>query len=303
MTLRLLPEASTAVSQAIFLTGAMRTGTTMMARLVGSFAGTEIFIEPPLCYVLLPLIEDLPREQWQLLFEAALYEDCLLPALAGRNLNLNKADLTHILTMKEPSDVEARQRTPHKHRDLVEASLQSRIAFKIPEMTHLAGTLSGYYPQMKMLATVRQPESVVASILIKGWFDDSTLTGPSLKWPLKSDRKFNFPFWLEPKYESDWKTMTPIDRCCLAYIHQYDKVDAATFNLIIDYDRFVQDAKSDLGKICDFFGMNFGPKTDSLLGDIREPKKDRTLDWGKADPSLKQKMDGVYNRLVDCALG
>jgi len=156
---------------------------------------------------------------------------------------------------------------------------------------------------MKMLATFRRPESVVASTLAKGWFDDSTLRGPSLKWPLKSGQEVNFPFWLEREYESDWETMTAIDRCCLSYIHQYDKIDETTFDLMIDYDRFVQDAKSGLSKISDYLGMKFGPKTESLLDDIREPEKNRALDWAQADPSLKRKIDGVYDKLIDYSMG
>ena len=97
--------------------------------------------------------------------------------------------------------------------------------------------------------------------------------------------------------------MTPTDRCCLSYIHQYDKIDAATFDLIIDYDRFVPDATAGLGKICDAVDMKFGPKTESLLENIREPEKDRTLDWGRADPSFKRKIDGIYDKLIDYSMG
>ncbi|MDE2291702.1 MAG: hypothetical protein KGL53_06435, partial [Elusimicrobia bacterium] len=69
--------AKEAVNRAVMIVGVARSGTTLAGSLVSSFDGIEYSFEPPLLFSLLPLIDAMPADQFQLIFETYLYEELL----------------------------------------------------------------------------------------------------------------------------------------------------------------------------------------------------------------------------------
>src|SRR5262245_47930304 len=67
--------ATRVLERAIIVSGAGRTGTTMMGQLIHTLDGVEYGFEPPLLFGLLSLIERMPVEQWKLLFDLYVLEE------------------------------------------------------------------------------------------------------------------------------------------------------------------------------------------------------------------------------------
>ena len=73
------------------ITGGARNGTTILGKIFHSFNNVEYIFEPPLFFSLFALIDSLDKDDWKLLYETYLYEEFLINALGGRNLNYNKS--------------------------------------------------------------------------------------------------------------------------------------------------------------------------------------------------------------------
>ena len=77
MKYSLYPEVSKIVNKSIHIVGATRSGTTLFETLVSSLKNVECFDEPPMLRVLLPMIKELPRQEFKLLFNSYLFEERL----------------------------------------------------------------------------------------------------------------------------------------------------------------------------------------------------------------------------------
>ncbi len=294
MNLCLVPEAHAVVRQSIFLTGSMRSGTTMMARLLASLEDTEMFIEPSSIYLLMPMITELETKHWKIIFECILYEDYLVPALAGRNLNFNSNDLTYVGGYMAKDVIDKRLSTAHKHSSLVNRTRETSISIKLPEMMPYVEKLRTYYPHMKYVAMLRRPESCIVSMLNKGWYSDEGLHGKTNKWPVKNELGKNFPFWLPDDKHNQWCSMSEIERCCYSYYFQYRSIKPNKFNLIVDYDKMVIDPSSIFALIVEKLGLKYGKLTNDLLAGVSEPDIERTMDWEQIDSRLKEKVFSTY---------
>ena len=59
------------------------------------------------------MIEQLESNQWKFLYETYLYEEFLIPALAGRNINCNRQDDSSIYRVKTQTEIETRLNQSH----------------------------------------------------------------------------------------------------------------------------------------------------------------------------------------------
>ena len=294
MNYRLLPEARETVARATFVTGAMRTGTTMMMRLIASLDRVEMFHEPAVAYTLLPLIEDVPAAQWRLLFEACLFEDCFVPALMGHRLNLNAAAEAGVLHSKPRAEIDRRLQSRVRHAESVAQAHDHILAFKIPEMMPALPRLRAYYPDMRIIVMARRPEAVIASTVRRAYYSDEQLHGTPVKWPLQSRDDINLPFWLPETMVAAWCDMNEVARCCYAYVIQYQAVPPDPGLIVIDYDDFAWDPAARFAALSERVGWRYGPLTTGLLADVREPEGDRSVTWHGVDPDLRDRAAAAY---------
>jgi len=294
MTYRLLPEAAEAVSTSLFLTGSMRTGTTVMAQLLASTRDTELFFEPPSLYALVPLVKSMPREVWAFLITSILYEDLLIPHLAGRNLNLNPHDLSNAARFIADNEISYRHSKAFGHSDLVEASRRYRIGFKIPEMMPYVSDMRHSFPRMTAVTMVRSPLSVIHSMVNKGWYRQESVVGASKKWPLKTDETANFPFWLPDELHEQWVSMTEPDRCCLAYIHQYRNSAPGDFDQIIAYDDFVRRPEEIFSALLEALELEAGALTNKILSSVVDRSESQNSTEIGIDPAMKGEALALY---------
>lgn len=294
MNLEISAEALSAVDRAIFITGSTRAGTTMMGQLIHSLASVEHINEPAPLFALLSLIDDIPEAAWRLLYASFLYEDHLLPALAGRRLNLNPHDDSSIFKVKGREAIEERHATSHRRRDLVPASRLARCSFKVPEMIPVASRLKARFPQTAVIAMVRHPRGVVASILEKRWYSGrpEDLLGADVFHRQQDGHVF--PYWLPEDQFSPWLGMSELERACFSYAWQYEHLASVGDALVVDYDGFVADARRQFAALAARLGCNFGPRTQTLIEGVSEPMKERDMKFDNLPPAMRRRLDAAY---------
>jgi hypothetical protein len=299
---RLYPEVSAAVSRTLFVTGSIRTGTTMMGQLAHSLKDVEHIHEPPQLYVMFPLIDEMPAEQWKFLFETYMFHDFGLHAIAGRRINLNKFDDSSIHKVKSEADIAERMGKSHRAGDIFPKTLTQRLSFKTPEVLPYLRKFRSYYPDMPIICMFRKPESVIASILYYEWYADKNLVGFNGEWLFQERAKVKIPYWVPPDIVDRWAEMPEVERAGYVYVHQYGRLDEVENLILVDYDDFITAAKSRFAKLAQILGVEYGPMTESLLDKVKETERERNPPISDIDPALRKGIADAYDRCKELAV-
>ena len=217
--------AKNKVAQSILITGAARSGTTILGKIVHSFNKVEFEFEPPMMFSLLPLLGGMSESKWKLLFETYLYESHFINAVCGRNLNFNEMDDSSILKVKSKEEIENRLKVSVRKSDAESIFKDHLIAFKMPDAIPYLGKLSSYYPEMKMVVIRRDPVSTINSLVAKGWFADGA-ADHNFIWPFYvDDNGVRIPYWVGDQDFDQWIEMNEADRCAYYYLRMRDGLD------------------------------------------------------------------------------
>ncbi len=302
MELRLYPEVVTAVSKSIFISGCTRTGTSLMGQLIYSLDNVEQFHEPPFLYAFMYLIDDVADDVWKFLLESFVFEEMMLPALAGRRLNFNEFDDSSVFKSKSRDEIMARLARSHRRQEIFPVALNRRISFKMPETLPRLGRLRRYFPDMTFLVMLRKPENVIASLMERGWYSDAQMTGTSGEWIFKKGHDEKLPPWLQNDMVDEYIAMPEVDRCALCYLVQYENLIDRQDCLVVDYDKLIAEPHAYFARVCVALGERFGALTPQLLDGIREPAKDRAIAVDRIDSGRHRRLTEVYAACKTLAL-
>jgi hypothetical protein len=303
MRYRIITEAKNKIANAVFISGATRTGTSMMARLIYSLDKVECFHEPAFLYSFFYTIDAIPEDQWKILLESFVYEELLLSALAGRRLNFNEHDESCVFHSKPREEIAERLSRTHRHQELVPRSLAHRLAFKMPETVPQLEYLRRYYPQMTFLVMLRRPESVIASLIERGWYSERQMKGRGGEWLFRNARSdLNIPPWVPDHLIDEFVRTSEADRCAMCYIEQYRHLVSRRDCLIVDFDHLMWQPLSYFTSVTEALGEQFGPLTPKLLESVREPPKNRAIPLGEISPDRSKQMIEIYDNCSALAL-
>lgn len=290
MTFFPAPEAANAARSSMLITGSTRTGSTMIGQLFHSLARVEYSFEPPHLYALFPLIDKMPAEQWKFLYDSYIFEDLIVGAVTGRQLNFNRHDDSSIWRVKSEQEIEARINTAFRREDILKQSEGIQFAYKTVDITPYLSRFRDYYPDAPIIVMMRKPESVLISVMQKGWNSDAALHAPTRIFPLKRSGFPNIPYWVPDGDEERYVAMPPIERCVFYYILMFEGIEKGKDYILVDYDSFVLDPAAKFRSLTDRLGLEFGSTTERLLENVKEPQKDRTVDLSLVDPELLKRM-------------
>jgi hypothetical protein len=288
--------ATPAVSRSIFITGVARTGSTLVSRLVNSLRDVELTSEPSFLFCLFPLLGKIPDQYWRYLLESYLFEEHLMQGLQGRTINLNRGDDGSAWHSKPAAELEARLNVTHRRRDTLAGAETKRIAFKLTDMMPYIPKFCEFYPEATIVVMVRQPDSVIASILAKGWYSNRDLSELHSIWPYSIRNGYAVPFWVPPAHAEYFLGMSEIQRCVFYYTYMYESLAAVPRILFLDYDHLLANPRRVFSRLAERLGCVFGPLTDELLQSVAEPIKDRAVSYAGLDPSLMARMYRVAER-------
>jgi hypothetical protein len=106
--MQLKESVKSKVNNSILITGSARSGTSIMGKIIHSLKNVEYVFEPPTLVSLFSVIHEMDEKHWSLLFQTYLYEEFLINAIAGRNLNFNTNDDSCIYNTKPRNEIEER---------------------------------------------------------------------------------------------------------------------------------------------------------------------------------------------------
>ena len=283
------------IARSIFLTGSTRSGTTIMTRLFLSLDEFEMSQEPPLTYLMIPMIDDVDADTWKIIFETYLFEDNLMLAIPGRRLNFNIDDDSSIFKAKSREDIEQRTSRTMRRTEILPVAMSRRYGFKMPEMLPFLPQLMEYYPNLQTIVMLRKPEGVIGSILSKGWYSDQALTETTGEWLFREDTELKVPYWVPDNIVGRWIEMSELERCCFCYSYQYEHIVGRSDCVVVDYDDFVTAPKSKFAALAERFDCRYGPLTNDILYNIDESRRDRNVSFDAAGAEFVKPMRDVYD--------
>jgi len=277
--LKLSKNTKSKCNSAIVISGAYRSGTTMIGQIIHSMKNVEYIFEPALFRSLFPLIEKMPAKQWQLLYETYLCNDFLYDALSGRRLNCNKKDYTLIYNTKSKKLVSQRYSKMWTKKELGGIARKSHVAYKLPSIVPFIPKLQNYYPKTRVIIIQRNPNDIFHSLKEKGWFIDEAMeTADSIFpgfFPYHQYKNYTVPLFVKNKDIKLFAQLDELHRMAYYYIRMYENLRKIKNAIIIQYENFLKNPKEETFKLSKKLNLKYGEKTKDIISTIELRRKNR----------------------------
>ncbi len=267
--LALAPHIYDKVNQAIVISGSARSGTTILGKLLHSMEGVEYILEPPMLYCLMPMIDVLDGASWRLFYEAYLYEDFLVNALAGRTINCNRRDDSSIYNCKSVDLINKRLDYSFSKIETQELARHSTIAYKMPFIVPYLPKIREYYPGTRIVVIARNAVDVIYSIRTMGWFKDEVLFDQNLLWPYRIQGDMKAPFFVRKADVERWCQMDEVNRIAYYYIRMYEGLEKISDLTVVHYEDLVADPAERVMKLRERLGLRSGAMTDEIINSVK----------------------------------
>jgi hypothetical protein len=250
----------------IIITGLPRSGTTLLGNLLGSCENVEYFFEPPLMNIIMNnLSSKVDEETWKGVYEEYRNYELMYESLAGRRINFNSHDDTYVYKLIVKEVIEARQSKSWRSFEL-ENKLQNFIfCFKTPGLGTGAIMLQKVYPEAKFITLLRDIPSVIKSIKVKGWFDDTS------KASIRNCINYNgikIPEIISKKHYRNWQYISEEQRIILYIYYQYKTLRSLKNLIFVDFNELTLDSHL-FYNLSNALKLKTSTKTETLLKSIK----------------------------------
>lgn len=255
-------------NSAIILSGSIRSGTTIMGKIISSLKGVEYIFESHLLLSLMILIKKIPKDSWCRLYEGYLYEEFLINALAGRNLNHNKNDYSYVLNSKDSKLVKQRLSKTWRKTELEKIADSAQIFCKLANATPYLPEVQKYYPKTKIVIMLRKPNDVFHSIKRMEWFTDKNLKHTNRISPNIIYKGYHIPYFVK---EKDWKYFIKSDeisRMAYYYNQVYGNLDKIKNGIFIKYDDLIAAPEKEASRVAKKLNLSFESKTKKIINSV-----------------------------------
>jgi hypothetical protein len=289
--------ARKACNNAILITGNGRSGTTILGKIIHSMQNVEYVFEPPLLVSLLPLISKIAESHFRLLVETYCFDELLLGQITGRGFNFNRNDDSCINLAKPQDEIDQRMAAAWSKTKAIDAAKNSRLLIKLPELTSLLPALRRLYPTMTFIVTRREPNSVIQSVIGKGWYKDATLQ--QCLWPSQTV-DFLTPFWVAPEDIDSWRQWSELERAAYYYIRNTEGATDVEGTISVAYERLVANPDKVVRELADQLGLEFGALTPQLISETYA-RSEPAEDWVAQLPcEMRDKIRVLSEQIPDC---
>lgn len=209
------------IKDSVMISGISRSGTTLLGKIIGSFKNFEYTFEPSIIFLLdgLFLNSGLDKNIIIDIFRTFFVEDKMLNFHLGRGYNIRPSDNSCIFNMKSYSEVMDRILKVQNTEDAIKLmiSLNSRLAFKNPNVYAIIPVLLEKIPNFKVIDITRNLFDVLGSVVNKKWFNNKNLQDQKYysNWPYHDiGVNMHVPYYVNIKKETlqFWNNTNEITR-------------------------------------------------------------------------------------------
>ena len=185
----------------IIITGAGRSGTSILGKVVGSMEPAYYLFEPSI----MKFCNDLNT------LRATIFEDYWLLQVQGRNRNNNTEDDSYYNNYNASSSLTNRN-------DAIEECYFSKLVIKLTEYQPMFGRMRHVFPGCKFVHIIRDGNDVVDSMCRRGWYTDDYMKTGFLDWVdndapwfIDADSKLKWYGWnQETRAACVWRCVTDV---------------------------------------------------------------------------------------------
>lgn len=263
----------------LFVTGAPRSGTTLLGKLVATLEKVEYFFEPPTFYRFCTQVGSGKNkiEEIRNLVETYLVEDLLLEAVQGRGLNIRPMDDSQVFNRIDWPDLNQRWQTIPNRAVAIQKTLNNniKIAIKTPNAFDAIALIESCASNSHILVIKRNGVNVVESIVAKGWLEDKALE--TELWPYR-DRVngVNVPYWVPERYIDRWSNLTSLARSAMMWtIHakQGLEVQSTRQLKVISYEKMCANPRECVKLVENATNKKSSIYTERWISTVRKPGK------------------------------
>jgi len=204
------------IKNTLVITGAPRSGTSLLGKLISTLDGIDYHFEPPMVWVLASLLsmKALSPDVASVLLRLHLHEDLLLESAHGRKANLRPGDDSLVLNSMHWPELLSRWQNIRNRDDAIRyvSERKLRLAFKTPSVIDAIPFFEAALPESKFIIIMRDGRDVVKSILQKGWFSDEGMKDNY--WPYKVVDGVSTTHLVEDSMVAHWAAMNEATRAC-----------------------------------------------------------------------------------------
>jgi hypothetical protein len=276
------------IVKTIFLTGSMRSGTSALGKIIGSLEGVEFFYEP---MIFVKLLLDPNNHR---LLDDYIYSDLIMPALAGRNINLNRSDDSSIYNYKSEAFIRARMSKSWASDEIHAKYSSVNCLIKYPTyISQIASLEIPSFPSKKVYI-FREPNGNLHSLLRKKWFSDEVISD-GIRGEFRKVDGRNIPLWVENPEIEKFLSLDEQGRC-LFYYNKTLSVNLDAFDVIVSYESLCNEPFQTGINLQSKLDVLPGEKTEELLRNMR-PEKMTTLEIAKHNVEAYEQALANYRRV------
>jgi hypothetical protein len=204
------------IENTIVITGAGRSGTSVLGRLISTLNAVKYHYEPPMVWMLAGLLSMKVLEpsvaEWLLRYY--LHEELLCESASGRRANLRPMDESLVLNAIPWHELISRMVSVRTRNDAIRLILEKklRLAIKSPSIIDAVPFIAGALPKAQFIVIVRRGHDVVRSVLNKGWLSDEGLQNNY--YPYKVVGGIRIPHLVEDELAGKWLRWDAVTRAC-----------------------------------------------------------------------------------------
>ena len=260
------------------ITGCGRSGTSILGKLIGSMNGVEYLFEPTT-----PKFANVEP----VLCRSLMFEDFVLPALQGRNVNIDGG--TESYTGYYETDESLRLKWENKRRiDILPKILNKKpqLVLKLTEMQGMLGHLNTTFPGVRMIHIIRNGIDVIQSMMKPNWYTDSYMQTNSVDWvSIYTDDEgisYNVPWFIAVEMDKEeWIKYNHETRCAAVWRVTVEKMIELHKNIhVMKYEDLCRNPELEMKGIIDF--MNIERDTQVEKSDITERHISMIKEWEKS---------------------
>jgi hypothetical protein len=191
----------------VIITGVGRSGTSLLAKLIGSMENTVILYEPAITKFMLRI------PQMDKITRSVLMEDYFLPMIIGRNVNRITEDESWRGNFWLSGNMRSRKAAIR----WIDA-FDPTFIIKTLETQPLIRRMGELFPGCKVIHIIRNGNNVIGSTLNRGWYTDEWLSG-SIIDHVARNRNCNIPWYVPARLHDFWLKSDAITR--IAFVWAY----------------------------------------------------------------------------------